>query len=136
MCLHIYNASMTKHQVAKLAEDEIRSNRSKGGIARAEALSPNERKQIARKAASVRWEGTLPVATHEGSFNLGNSSISCAVLPNGKRIVTQATFLRTLGRSRSPKAGTGIFSTADGIPFFLQAEVLRPFLTDELMQAT
>jgi len=59
---------MTKHQVAKLAEDEIRSNRSKGGIARAEALSPNERKQIARKAASVRWEGTLPVATHEGKL--------------------------------------------------------------------
>jgi hypothetical protein len=51
-------------------------------------------------------------------------------------LLTQATFLRTIGRSRSPKGGKGVFSTVDGIPFFLQAEVLKPFLTDDLMMST
>jgi hypothetical protein len=41
-----------------------------------------------------------------------------------------------LGRSRSPKAGTGILSTVDGLPFFLQAEALKPFISDDLMMST
>jgi hypothetical protein len=36
----------------------------------------------------------------------------------GPEIITQATFLRVLGRSRSPKAGTGVLSTVDELPFF------------------
>lgn len=53
-----------------------------------------------------------------------------------KRVLTQATFLRALGRSRSPKAGRGVLSTVDGIPFFLQAEVLKPFIDDDLTMST
>src|SRR5207237_332124 len=82
------------------------------------------------------WDKDLPVAAYEGKFPLGNNEIDCAVLPNGKRIITQATFLRALGRSRSPKAGTGILSTVDGLPFFLQAETLKPFISDELKMST
>src|SRR5262249_47282062 len=109
---------------------------SKGGDARRDALSAEERRDIARKAAIARWEGDLPIATHEGEFPLGSVMISCAVLPNGTRIITQATFLRALGRSRSPKAGTGILSTVDGLPFFLQAEGLKPFISEDLMMST
>jgi hypothetical protein len=127
---------MKNTRSASKQEIIARNNKSKGGFARSEALSPQERKDIARKAASARWDGDLPIATHEGDFGLGDAVVSSAVLPNGKRIITQATFLRALGRSRSPKAGTGIFSTADGVPFFLQAEILQPFITDALMQAT
>lgn len=116
-----------------MAED---NPKARGGIARAESLSPEERKEIARNAALSRWDNTIPTAEYEGEFNLGNHTISAAVLPNGKRLITQATFLRALGRSRSPKAGTGVLSTVDGIPFFLQAEVLKPFISEELMQST
>lgn len=116
-----------------MAED---NPKARGGIARAESLSPEERKDIARKAALSRWDTTIPTAEHEGEFNLGSHVISAAVLPNGKRLITQATFLRALGRSRSPKAGTGVLSTVDGIPFFLQAEVLKPFISEDLMQST
>lgn len=62
--------------------------------------------------------------------------MSAAVLANGKRLLTQATFLRALGRSRSPKAGTGVLATVDGIPFFLQADVLKPFITEDLLSST
>jgi len=110
--------------------------KAKGGIARAESLSPEKRSEIAKKAADARWGEDIPQATHEGEFNIGDSSISAAVLPDGKRLLTQATFLRALGRSRSPKAGTGVLSTVDGLPFFLQAEVLRPFINNELIEST
>lgn len=109
----------------------------RGGLARAEALSPDERSEIARKAADARWNASLPAATHEGTVKVGNSVIAAAVLPNGMRLLTQATFLRAIGRSRSPKGGTGVLMTAEGnTPFFLQAETLRPFISDELMAST
>jgi hypothetical protein len=112
------------------------SKKAIGGAARAAALSPERRSEIARKAAASRWDGELPIATHEGEFKLGDSVVSCAVLPSGLRVITQATFLRSIGRSRSPKAGTGVLSTVDDLPFFLQAEALKPFISEDLAMST
>ncbi len=111
-------------------------NKVAAGLARARALSPERRRQIAKIAAEHRWSGELPTASYEGSFPLGDAEISCAVLPDGTRIITQATFLRALGRSRSPKAGTGVLSTVDELPFFLQAEALKPHISNELASST
>jgi hypothetical protein len=83
-----------------------------------------------------RWDSGVPQAEFEGDFKIGEKLISAAVLPNGKRLLLQSTFLQALGRSRSPKAGTGVLSTVDGLPFFLQAEVLKPFISEELSQST
>jgi hypothetical protein len=107
----------------------------KGGLARANALTPEQRSEIARKAAASRWDGDLPEAMNEGEFPIGESTIACAVLPSGMRVITQATFLRALGRSRSPKAGTGVLA-GNELPFFLSAEALQPFITEELAIAT
>jgi hypothetical protein len=116
--------------------DDKNPKRVKAGKARALALTPDRRSKIAQQAANARWASELPVAAYEGEFPLGSAPISCAVLQNGTRIITQATFLRALGRSRSPKAGTGVLSTVDELPFFLQAEALKPFISDDLMQST
>ncbi|HEY7245360.1 MAG TPA: P63C domain-containing protein [Xanthobacteraceae bacterium] len=59
-----------------------------------------------------------------------------AVLPNGLRLLSQGTFLQAIGRSRTPKAGTGGLTTIDGLPFFLQAEQLKPFISNDLMMST
>jgi len=109
---------------------------ARGGRARADALTPEQKKEIARMGAVARWERGTPRATHEGAFVLGDVVVSAAVLPTRQRLLTQATFLRALGRSRSPKGGTGVYSTVDGIPFFLQAEVLKPFITEDLLMST
>jgi len=109
---------------------------SKGGKARAESLTPEQKKTIARNAALTRWGTDVPVSQYMGEFNIGNTKIFAVVLPNGKRVIAQSTFLRALGRSRSPKAGMGVLSTVDGIPFFLQAEILKPFIDSELLQST
>lgn len=107
-----------------------------GGVARAKKLTPSKRSEIAKMAAEARWKENLPQATHEGEFDIGGSTISAAVLLDGTRLLTQATFLRALGRSRSPKAGAGVLSTVDGLPFFLQAELLKPFINKELAEST
>jgi hypothetical protein len=107
--------------------------KAKGGHARAEVLTAEQRKAIARKAAEARWTAELVKAQYEGHFDLAASQLACAVLEDDRRVITQATFLRSLGRARSPKAGTGVLSTAEGIPFFLQAEILKPFIDDELL---
>lgn len=112
------------------------SPQSKGGTARANALSPRERSEIAKRAAQSRWSGDLPIADFEGSFPIGATEVAAAVLRDETRIITQASYLRALGRSRSPKAGTGVLSTVDELPFFLQAEVLKPFITSELIEST
>ena len=88
----------------------------KAALARAESLTPEERKQIARNAARMRWDGDLPEATHESTkpLKIGDMELECAVLKNKTRVITQASFLRALGRSRSPKAGTGVFAIPAG----------------------
>jgi hypothetical protein len=110
----------------------------RAALARAEQLTSEERKAIARQGALARWDGDLPTATHESKdpLRIGDMELSCAVLRNKTRIITQASFLRALGRSRSPKAGTGVYSTVDELPFFLQADALRPFISDELLVST
>ena len=112
------------------------TGKAKGGLARAEALSSDERKQIARRAADVRWGTDIPQATHDGPLKIGDAELDAAVLGNGVRLLSQGTFLQAIGRSRTPKAGTGGLSTVDGLPFFLQAEQLKPFISNELMLST
>jgi hypothetical protein len=112
------------------------TGKARGGHARAAKLSIERRKAIARDAAKARWSGNFPVSVGEGTIKVGDQDIACAVLSDGRRIITQADFLRTMGRSRSPKAGTGVLSTVDELPFFLQAEALKPFITEELRTST
>jgi hypothetical protein len=80
-------------------------------------------------------------AIKSGDLKIGERVIPCAVVPSEpgkppKRVLSQAGFLRAIGRARSPKAGAGILSTADELPFFLQAEVFKPFITEDLREST
>jgi hypothetical protein len=109
---------------------------SKGGEARAASLSSERKRAIAKIAADSRWGSDLPRATHDGPLQIGDAVLVAAVLTNGKRLLSQGTVLQVIGRSRTPKAGTGGFTTVDDLPFFLQAEVLKPFISEELMLST
>jgi hypothetical protein len=118
------------------SKDDLKDeSKAIGGNARAAALTPERRKEIARNAAQSRWKVNAPIAEYEGEFQLGDKTIQAAVLPDGTRLIAQAHFLRALGRARSPKAGTGVL-TVDGLPFFLQAEVLKPFISEDLVKST
>lgn len=75
------------------------SGRARGGKARAEALDPAKRREIASRAAKSRWakkraeqrgpvvlEG-LPVAKHAGALELAGAELPCYVLETGQRVV-------------------------------------------------
>jgi hypothetical protein len=68
----------------------------KGGKARADLLSADRRREIARHAAESRWalEGKtpLPRATHGGEkrpLRIGDVHIPCYVLNDGRRVISQ-----------------------------------------------
>lgn len=130
-----------KHYFACMSE-KTESHQSQGGKARAKKLSKEDQIAIARAAAEARWhkEGTtgtsLPRASHDGDLEIAGRTIKAAVLPNGQRLLTQGTFLMALGRARTPKAGTGGLTTVDDLPFFLQAQQLKEFISDDLRQST
>jgi hypothetical protein len=63
-----------------LAMDLIKG-KAKGGVARANALTPEQRKKIAENAAIARWGKKLPTATHMGNFQEEfGINIECYVL--------------------------------------------------------
>jgi hypothetical protein len=105
--------------------------RAAGGNARAAALSDDERKQIARKAAEARWTKHLPVATHEGVIRLGDVEIDVAVLSTGQRVITQSGFMVGLGRARQAK-GRQYYKGDVNLPAFLTAQNLKPFIPSNL----
>ena len=66
-------------------------------------------------------------------LTIGNIEIPCYVLEDETRVLSQGGFLRAIGRSRTPKAGTG---GVDKPPFFLAANNLSPFISNELLVST
>ncbi|UCC28778.1 MAG: P63C domain-containing protein [Phycisphaerales bacterium] len=114
----------------------IQEQASKGGKARAKALSPDGRREIARQAVIARWSGKFPQATHTGELVVAGRAISCAVLETGKRLLTQESFLTAVGRAGKAKAGKGSLKLVDGLPPFLAAENLKPFISEDLREST
>ena len=99
---------MTILDAASMEVIRMDSPQSRGGKNRAEKLSGEQRRKIASDAAKSRWAEVsgLPKATHTGNLQIGNAEISCAVLSDGTRLLTQEGFLGALGRSTTPKGTT------------------------------
>lgn len=111
--------------------DEEVTGRAKGGIARAVALSPERRSEIAKKAIEARWAKNLPFATHEGTIRIADNEIAVAVLNTGQRVITQSGFMRALGRARQAK-GRQYYKGDVNLPAFLTAQNLKPFVSNVL----
>lgn len=114
-------------------EQHDAKGRAKGGIARAARLSPAERSEIARRAAKSRW-GEVSEAicgSPDQPLRIGDVEIECYVLDDGTRVLTQASFLRALGRH--PKANTRREGGDRPIPPILQSKALSSFITDDIL---
>jgi hypothetical protein len=110
---------------------------SLGGLARKVSTSPERRSEIARIAANVRHSQDIPHAILDGTIDFAGRPIACAVLDTKLRVLTQETMLTTLGRAGKAKGGKGSreMLRVGGLPPFLAAENLLPFVSDELRQA-
>ena len=106
---------------------------SKGGEARAKALTPEERSQSAHVAAMARHGNPIPKATHTGDMDIGGLIIPCANLDNGERVISDRSFALTIGIRgsgayyRKKKRGEGAM-----LPEYMSQKYLQPFISDEL----
>ncbi len=123
---------------AQMSDD---SPQRKGGKARSEKLTKEARSEIARKGGLARGQqraavdmSAIPWAVAEGQLPIGDKIIPCAVLENGKRVLTQQGVLLALGRARAAKGGEG--ASVDEGPAFLRAENLKPYVSNELEAST
>lgn len=119
------------HDDNEQQDPDIKDVASSGGRARAERLTADERKAIARNAALARWGDASAAAISDGVLVIGDREIRCAVLTDGQRVLSQQTVLQTLGRARSAKGRQG---SQSGLPPFLAAANLQEFISDDLRE--
>lgn len=110
-----------------------------GGRARAESLSSDERKAIARKAAQSRWAKSghqpVPQATH-GSDDHPlripgvKVEIPCYVLSDGRRVLIQRGMLTALQISQ----GTAGRGGGDRIAKFIATKSIKPYVPKGLSE--
>jgi hypothetical protein len=111
------------------------SGRARGGTARAQSLSADERSAIARKAAVARWNSKLTEAVSgspDRPLKIGEVEIECYVLEDGTRVLTQGSFLRSLGRH--PNANVRREGGETPVPPILQSKALSSFITAEILE--
>lgn len=116
----------TSKKVSDAARELGSKGASKGGRARAERLSPEERSEAGRRAAESRWGRSVQQATHDGTIQIGDRELVCAVLEDGTRVVAQGTLLTALGRARRPKGrgeGGGIIMFAANLRKFVDPDL-------------
>lgn len=106
----------------------------KGGEARAKRLSGKERRAIAQTGATKRWHKDLPQATHPGEINLGGLVLACAVLSDGRRVISERGLLSALdikvgGTLAKQRRQDG----AADLPMYVGYLVLKPFIDNDLM---
>ena len=100
------------------------SGRAKGGIARREALSPQERTNFARKAAAARWGYKT---SHKGSFKEHfGTDVECYVLDDEQKtaVISQ----------RGMAVALGLSSRGNALPRFLGTRALADSVGAELRQ--
>src|SRR5438874_1543359 len=118
-----------------MPDDKSPLGRAKGGIARAQQLTPEKRREIARKAAATRWSEDLSEAvcgSPDRPLRIGEVEIECYVLEDGTRVLTQASFLESLGRHR--KANVRREDGEEQVPPILQGKALKPFISSEIIE--
>lgn len=100
----------------------------KAARARAESLSPNERRAIAAKAANARWaKSTTLRATHKGSFQEEfGIDVDCYVLndPNKSAVISQ----------RGMGAALGMGRLGGRLPRLLRGQMIGKYVGPELLE--
>lgn len=98
-----------------------------GGKARANALTPEQRREIAEKAALTRWGARLPLATHKGNFKKEfGINVECYVLNDAHK--TAVISQRGMGIALGYSEGGSRFST------LIKGKVLSEYLGRELTE--
>ncbi len=118
---------ITQKQLAEMCDmQEVSISRAVNGSATKTTL-----KRIAN-ALKVSVTDLLPKqiirSKYEGKLLIAEIAMEVAVLEDGRRIIKTADIFRALGR---PQRGN---ARIDGVPVFIDAQNLQPFISEELRQ--
>jgi hypothetical protein len=127
-----------------MSDKQAADGRSKGGRARAEKLTAEERSAIARAGAKKRWENAANVnddtprvlESFKGKLEIAGAIIPCAVVmgPSGiQRVlsetgITNAVLGDRSGASKRKKEGGAL------LPIFVAPSQLEPFISNEMRE--
>jgi hypothetical protein len=116
---------------SEAAKELSRLGAAKGGLARANKLSPEERSASARKAVQARWEkaGKLPLprATHKGNFKEDfGIDVDCYVLNDDAK--TAVISQRGMGQA------IGLGESGSRLPRFIEGKAISGFVGPELRE--
>ncbi len=106
--------------------------RAKGGAARAAKLSPERRIEIARLAAFAKknTSNQLPKAIKSGVLKVGEISIPCVVLDDGRRVLSERGITDAFYPSR-PNAKQFEMAAGAQLPIFLASNALNSLINKE-----
>lgn len=112
--------------------EDTKSGKSRGGEARARKLTPERRSEIARLAALARKSKAdqPPVTIKSGVLKIGELNIPCAVLDDGRRVLSERGITDAFYPSR-PNAKQFEIASGAGIPVFLASNALNPLIDKE-----
>lgn len=113
-----------------LADDSIQSM---GGKARADALTAEQRADIAKKAAEARW--SLPRAicgAPDRPLRIGAAEIPCYILEDETRVLVQSGMITALGLSHGGSGSRG----GDRLSKFTHQQRLKSFMDNEILERT
>ena len=103
--------------------------KARGGHARAEALSPEQRKEIAQKAANARY--SIVRATHGAAdqpLRIGELEIPAYVLEDGRRVLSLGGMVKAMGMSIGSAGG----GEGDRLVSFASGKSINPFISSDL----
>lgn len=109
------------------------SIQSQGGKARAEALTAEQRSEIAKSAAKARWN--LPKAicgAPDRPMKIGNIEIPCYVIEGEKRVLVQRAIVSAMGMARGGSSKGG----GDRLAHFVNQNTLKPFIPSDISSVT
>lgn len=105
--------------------DEKIKGKARGGVARANALSPERRSEIAGKGALARWGNKPPIATHKGNFKEEfGIDVECYVLNDDEK--TAVISQRGMGLA------IGLGEGGSRLPKFLKGKIISEYIGHEL----
>ena len=102
-------------------KDKDNSIQSQGGKARAHKLTAEERKSIASKAASTRWN--QPKEVYPGTLDIGSWRMNCCNLDDGRRIIATQSLSMLLIEEETKSIDNTFWSKLTQMPLMRSTKV-------------
>jgi hypothetical protein len=105
----------------------------RGGKARAEKLSPEQRTKIAREAAQRRWQDPTPLAifgADDKPIRIADIEVPCYVLDDKRRVIPMSGMLDTLAMARGGSEVRGM----NRLELFVSRDRIKPFVSNDLLE--